>query len=126
MTRRIDTPTAFEDVKYVLDLALKRPGLIYRLESGGKATYFKQRCNQYRVMLRKIASETAAHAPGFRPEISYDKLTIRQLDAEGNPSRDGSSLQFVMPEPVGELVDPETGAAISLEDGRRIIGEGSE
>lgn len=113
MSRKDQSPAAYNDVKYVMDMALERPGLIYELKTPGKAVNFKLRCNKYRNLRRDMAAE-AVTLPGFRPETAYDILVIRQTDEEGNSSRKGRRLVFDHAENDGVLLDPETGAKIDL------------
>jgi hypothetical protein len=123
MTARKDTPLAYGDVIYVLNKALEMPGLIYELESVGKAVHFKQRCNTYRKMLREQATELAGLTPGFRPEISYDILVISQTDIDGKPDRQGRRIVFRHQDPIGKLIDPETGKEIEIDLGAQVIKE---
>ena len=125
MTSRRDTPTAYADVIYVLNLALAKPGLIYQLADTGKAVHFKQRCNAYRKMLREQATELAGLTPGFRPEVSYDLLVISQTDLDGKPDRRGVRIVFRHETPLGLILDPETGKEITFDLGTTIIKEHS-
>lgn len=124
MTARKNTPTAYEDVKYVLSLAIARPGLKYECDTVGQAVHFKQRCNLYRMLLRTQAKEVAGDTPGFRPEISYDLLVISQTDIDGKPDRQGRYLVFKHQTPLGKITDPETGEEITFELGQTIIRDG--
>lgn len=115
MSHKSDSPAAYPDVKYVMDLALKKPGLRYELNTPGKAIHFKQRCNKYRNLLRAQAQEALNLIPGQRAETAYDCLVIRQQDENGQPSRQGRSLIFDHVIPEGKLFDPESGEEIQLE-----------
>jgi hypothetical protein len=112
---RKDSPVAYEDVKIVMNLALKIPGMKYECADTGKCVHFKQRCNKYRVMLREQAMELAGMTPGFRPEISYDILVISQTDEDGVPDRHGRFLIFRHQEPLGKITTPD-GQEITLEN----------
>lgn len=116
MTRsKSSSPAAFRDVKHVLDLAVKKPGLRYKLKSPGKAVNFKQRCNIYRRLVREMAAETLMAMPGMRAETAYDCIIIRQINDAGEPDRKlGCILVFDHQELGGELFDPETGEQIEL------------
>lgn len=114
MSKKQYSPAAYGDVKFVLDLAIKKPGLVYECNTPGAAINFKQRCNRYRNMLREMEAEMAGDTPGFRPSTAYDILVIRQQDAEGEPSRSGRRLVFDHEKPEGKLYDPETGQEIEI------------
>ena len=117
MTKRrstkADSPAAYGDVKYVLDIALGKPGLQYRLPTPGAAVNFKQRCNRYRTLMREMAAETFLGVPGTRAETAYDPLVIRQVGPDLKPSREGCILLFEHQVIEGTLIDPETGEEIS-------------
>lgn len=115
MTRK-KSEAQFQDVKFVLELAVKKPGLIYELPTHGKAVNFRQRCYQYRNFLRAIQEEQAGDIPGFRAELTYDTLVVSIIDAEGKPNKkSGTRLLFthrVLSE--GKLIDPDTGEEVDL------------
>lgn len=115
MSKKANSPAAYSDVKYVMDMALKRPGLLYECSTPGKATHFKQRCNKYRNLLREIAQEQIASIPGQRAETAYDILVIGQLNSDRESDRRGTILEFRHQEPLGKLIDPETGDEIQVE-----------
>jgi hypothetical protein len=112
MTTKRTSPSAYGDVKFVMDLALNKPGLRYECDSAGKAINFKQRCNRYRNLLRDMAQEAVLHVPGQRAETAYDILVIRQVNAEGESDRRGAVLVFEHHKPEGRIIDPETGLEI--------------
>jgi len=113
-SRKEQSPAAYQDVKYVLDLALKKPGLRYELSTPGRAINFKQRCYMYRNLLREMAQEAIA-LPGQRAEVSYDLLIIKQVNDEGKPDKQaGRILIFEHHIPEGRLIDPETGEEIDV------------
>lgn len=114
MSQKRHSPAAYADVKYVMDMAVKKPGLIYKCKTVGAAVNFKQRCNRYRNMLREIEAEMAGDTPGFRPQTAYDILVIRQQSADGQPSKQGAVLVFDHEEPTGTLIDPDTGEEIEI------------
>lgn len=111
---KADSPAAYEDVKHVLNLAVDKPGLRYELETPGKAMHFKQRCNRFRKMLRDMEQEMLAGVPGVRAQTLYDRLVIRQTNAEGKPDRRGTILVFDHESITGRLFDPETGEEIFM------------
>lgn len=117
MTHKRTSPSAYADVKFVMDLALEKPGLRYECESPGKAVNFKQRCNRYRNLLRDMAQETIMHVPGQRAETAYDALVIRQVNANAESDRRGTILVFEHHRPEGRIIDPETGEEIKPEFG---------
>ena len=113
MTHKRTSPSAYADVKFVMDLALDKPGLRYECESPGKAVNFKQRCNRYRNLLRDMAQETIMHVPGQRAETAYDALVIWQVNASAESDRRGTILVFEHHRPEGRIIDPETGQEIA-------------
>lgn len=113
MSQKRTSPSAYTDVKYVMDIALEKPGLRYECDTSGKAINFKQRCNRYRNLLRDMAQETIMHVPGQRGETAYDILVIRQVNSEGNSDRRGTILVFEHHAPEGRIIDPETGEEIT-------------
>lgn len=112
MSRKASSPSAYGDVKFVMDLALEKPGLRYECSSHGVAINFKQRCNRYRNLLREMAMEQVLHVPGQRAETAYDVLVIRQVNAEGEPDRRGCILVFDRHVAEGRIIDPETNEEI--------------
>ena len=94
MSAKSKSLAAYGDCKTVLDMALQVDGLQYVLSSVGRAVNFKLRCNRYRVLLREVEQEMLAATPGARAEIAYDILLIRQVDAEGESSRQGTIIKF--------------------------------
>ncbi len=111
-SRTSNSPAAYDDVKLIMDLALKKPGLRYECQKYGTAVNFKQRCNKYRNLLRDIAQEQVLNIPGHRAEVAYDRLLIRQINDEGETDRKGRILVFDEREPLGKVIDPETGEPI--------------
>lgn len=114
MSHKQNSPSAYGDVKLVMDLALTKPGLRYECQSPGKAVNFKQRCNRYRNLLRSMQQESIMHVPGQRAETAYDILVIRQVNENYQPDRQGLILVFEHHSPEGRIIDPETGQEISL------------
>lgn len=117
MSKKKDSPNAYRDVQFVMDLALKKPGLTYECSTAGKAINFRLRCSQFRNMKRDMVAETLSQFPGERAGTAYDALVIRQINHEGKSSRDGCILRFDHEEPEGVIRDPETGEAIPFSDG---------
>lgn len=113
-TRKKDSPAAYEDVKFVLDMAVKKPDLLYVCETVGQAIHFKQRCNTYRKLLREQQAEISGLIPGHRPESLYDILVISQVNGEGEPDRQGAVLKFRHEKLHGRLIDPDTGKEIDI------------
>jgi hypothetical protein len=111
-SKKAFSPAAYSDVKYVMDTALTIPGLQYVCETSGKATHFKQRCNTYRNLLREMAQEMVLNVPGHRAETAYDILVISQVNANFLPDRHGAVLLFKHQEPLGKLINPQTGEEI--------------
>lgn len=106
---------SYRDCHFAMEAALNRDGLQYVCESVGQAVNFKQRCNRYRVKLREQDAKTMAHIPGYLGESPFDALTIRQVDASGTPSREGTIIQFEhAPVGKGKLIDPTTGEEITM------------
>ena len=95
MSHKRNSPSAYTDVKFVMDLAINKPGLRYECDSAGKAINFKQRCNRYRNLLRDMAQEAVMHVPGQRAETAYDALVIRQVNASAESDRRGTILVSV-------------------------------
>lgn len=112
---KASSPSAYTDVRYVMDIALKKPNLRYVCDNSGAAVNFKQRCNRYRNLLREMSQEQVQHIPGQRAETAYDILVIRQLNEAGEPDRKGVVLVFEHHKPQGRLIDPETGEEIKIE-----------
>jgi len=113
MSHKRNSPSAYTDVKFVMDLAINKPGLRYECDSAGKAINFKQRCNRYRNLLRDMAQEAVMHVPGQRAETAYDALVIRQVNASAESDRRGTILVFEHHKPEGRIIDPETGQEIA-------------
>lgn len=114
MSKLSASPAAYSDVRTVLDLALEKPGLTYVLKTYGAAINFRQRCHRYIKILREQEEERTGFVPGFRAELLYDTLAIKQLDASGAPSNKGCTLRFEVREVGGQLIDPTTGEEIHL------------
>ena len=126
MSKKSDSPAAYEDVKYVMNIALNKPGLIYECNTPGAAIHFKQRCNRYRNLMRDMAAELET-IPGHRPQTAYDHLVIRQTDKEGLPDRQGVRLIFDHQTPVGRIIDPQSLEEIPVGDGLDFIkGSGDD
>lgn len=121
MSGKSSSPSAYNDVKYVLDMALEKPGLIYECNTPGAATNFKQRCHRYRNILREMEAERLAGVPGVRPELAYDVLVIRQQNEAGDPDRRGRRLVFDHQELGGKLLDPDTGKELHMPEMPSII-----
>lgn len=114
MSLKSESPSAYGDVKTVLEHAMQHPGLLYRLKSYGAAVNFRQRCYKYMKLLREIESEQAFGVPGFRPEILFDCLIIRQIDETGEVNSKGRVLRFEQHEMTGVMIDPNTGEEIKI------------
>jgi len=123
MSLKASSPAAYADVKYVMDMALKKPGLIFETKTVGGAINFKQRCNKYRNLLREMAQEQVVGVPGYRAETAYDHLIIRQIDLEGNADRRGLRLRFDHQIPEGKIIDPETGEELYLPEMPSVLKE---
>lgn len=113
MSDKKDSPSAYNDVKFVMDMALEKPGLRYELQTHGRAINFKQRCNRYRNLMRQMAQEVA-NIPGRRAETLYDVLVIRQTDRSGVSNTKGNTLVFDHQAVEGKLIDPETNEEIEI------------
>lgn len=111
---KTSSPAAYSDVRQIMDLAIQKPGLRYRLKTYGAAVNFKQRCYNYRNLCREMVAETLLNLPGTRAETVYDILVIRQTDETGTFNRKGCILLFDHLALGGELFDPETGEEITL------------
>jgi hypothetical protein len=113
---KANSPAAYGDVKFVLDMAIKQPGLLYECTDSGRAIYFRQRCNRYRNLLRTMQAELMTLTPGVRAQTAYDVLVIRQIGAEGKASSSGNTLRFdhealtgILRNPDGSVIEiPET------------------
>lgn len=105
-----NSPAHYGDVKRVMDLALKKPGLKCRFSTPGKAINFKQRCNRYRKLMREIAAEQVELVPGNRAEVAYDVLCISTIREDGTPDKKAGTLvlfsHYTEPD---EIIDPDTG-----------------
>lgn len=110
---RKKSPAAYADVKFVLDMALNKPGLRYILKTYGAAVNFKQRCYTYRNLIREMTAETLQGIPGVRAETAYDKIVIKQINEANEFDRKGCVLVFEHIELDGRLID-ETGEEIQL------------
>lgn len=113
-SRKDSSPASYSDVRFVMDMAVKKPGLQYVLKTPGAATNFKQRCNKFRNLMRDMAAEALAGMPGFRAETAYDPIVIRQVNEQRIPDRQGHILVFEYQALSGELIDPETGEAVEV------------
>jgi len=122
-SRKDSSPASFNDVKFVMDLALQKPGLQYVLKTYGAAVNFKQRCNKYRNLVRDMVAESLAGSPGFRAETAYDPLVIHQCGADLKPDRKGCILVFHHQEVEGTLIDPETGKEIEIPGVTNVLRE---
>lgn len=115
MSIKKNSPAAYPDVKYIMELALERPGLKYVLQTAGKATHFKQRCYAYRNLIRSQLQEQVVNIPGYRAETAFDALVIRQVNEKGESKKpDSRILIFDHISPEGQLIDPETGKEIEI------------
>jgi hypothetical protein len=105
---------SYRDCEFVMESALRIPGLQYVCENRGAAINFKQRCNKLRRYLRDLDAERIGNIPGYAPESRFDILTIRQLDASGSPSQEGCIVQFDHEVKRGKIINPQTGEEIPL------------
>lgn len=121
---KADSPVAYPDIKFVLDLALRKDGLRYEFSSPGRAIHFKQRCYKYRNLLREMQQEQLFGVPGARASTAYDLLIVSQINAEGQPDKLGSVLIFRHFAPQGKLIDPETGEEIEMKLDIPLFDEG--
>jgi hypothetical protein len=122
-SRKDSSPAAYGDVKFILELAVKKPGLQYVLKSSGAAVNFKQRCNKYRNLIREMAAETVLNIPGHRAETAYDVLVIRQVGPDRLPDRHGCTILFEHQQLSGSIIDPETGDLIEIPGLTNILRE---
>lgn len=122
-SRKDKSPAAYGDVKFILDLAVQKPGLQYVLKTSGAAVNFKQRCNKYRNLVRDMAAETVQNIPGYRAETAYDILVIRQVDANLVPDRHGCTIMFEHQQLSGTIIDPETGNSIDIPGVTNVLKE---
>lgn len=122
-SRKDKSPAAYGDVKFILDLAVQKPGLQYVLKTSGAAVNFKQRCNKYRNLVRDMAAETVQNIPGYRAETAYDILVIRQVDEKLVPDRHGCTIMFEHQQISGTIIDPETGNAIGIPGVTNVLKE---
>ena len=95
----------YADVRRVLDTAVARGGLRFRLTSPGKAISFRQRAYKFIQLAQAHHAETIGHIPGLRPQTPYDGLRLRLescdvLIEQRVPEGEFLSLS-------GEPVDPE-------------------
>ena len=111
-----DSPAAFNDCKYLMDLAVKKSGLTYECESVGQAIKMKQRCNTYRNLLRTIQQEQLDFMPGQWAVTIYDILVIRLIDDEGKSVVKGLTVRFDHTVLKGVIRDAE-GNVIEIPDG---------
>lgn len=107
------SPAAYSDCKRVLDLALKNPGLEYRLATYGDAMSFMQRCYAYRNLIHDLEKEKQLGVIGARSEVEYDIIRIRRpKNPDGSK---GSTLIFEHRGIEGELVLP-SGEKLDIAD----------
>lgn len=109
-----DSPAYYEDVRRVMDIALERDGLIYELDSIGKAIHFRQKCYRYRNFLRDLDQERSLGVPGIRPATKYDTLTIVMVNKKEG-EKQSRFLKFNHAALSGNLIDPETGQTIQVD-----------
>lgn len=111
---------AYQICKKVMDMALDKPGLVYKLKTPGFATNFKQKCYRFRNLVRKLEAERLEGIPGANPQSAYDILVIRQ-DKE-----DKRILRFDHDDFNGVLLDPDTGKEIDIDINTdpEVVGEG--
>jgi hypothetical protein len=114
MSLKKNSTAAYADCRFVMDLAITKPGLKYVCETAGKAINFKQRCNIYRNLLRQIATDSVMHVPGQVGTTSYDVLVVRQVNENYVSDRKGAILVFEHHRPEGKIIDPETGDEIKF------------
>lgn len=107
MSRKRDSLAAYGDVQFVMEKALEIPGLRATFETSGRATHFKQRCNQYRNLLRKLESERLGAIPGQNAQTAFDVLVIRTVNAEGKSDRAGCIVRFDHQNPDFKITTPE-------------------
>lgn len=105
---------SYRDCEFVMESALRIPGLQYVCETPGAAINFKFRCNKLRRFLRDLDGERMGNVPGYAPESRFDILTIRQLNAEGKPDQKGAIIQFDHEKKTGRIIDPRTGEEIPM------------
>jgi hypothetical protein len=74
-------------------------------------------------ILRDQQEEISGFVPGFVPETIYDKLIIRQVNETGDNDPKGRLISFETRDISGDLIDPETGEAISVEGITPTVGE---
>ena len=88
--------STYTDVHRVLEAALANDGVLYTLETPGKARHFIMRCNNYRKLLHEHIRLRQKHTNITRTK--FDGLTV---------TRDPSDLTMVRIEPVaiGNLRD---------------------
>jgi len=122
---KADSPVAYPDIKFVLDLALRKDGLRYEFTSFGRAIHFKQRCYKYRNMLRQMQQEQLFGVPGARASTAYDLLIVTQINDEGETDKQGRILVFRHFAPQGKLIDPETGEEIEMKLDIPLFDEGA-
>lgn len=70
----------YHDVERVLATARKHGGLLYELQSPGKATHFRARVYYYRSLLMNAARDRAGNPPGFIPTTEWDDVIIDTSD----------------------------------------------
>lgn len=111
---------SYGDVRPVLDTAMERETLIYRLPSFGKAVNFRQRCYRYMAMQRRLAADRMGEMPGVAPPDPYPGLMIALREAgTTNPVRTkdqcpgACDVVFTHRQPEGTLLD-EDGNPIEL------------
>lgn len=107
-SKKANSPAAYNDVRFIMDLAVRQPGLTFECATNGRAIYFLQRCNKFRNMVREIQAELLANTPGVRAQTAYDALVIRLISAAtGEPDRKGTMVLFEHERADGVLRDAD-------------------
>lgn len=108
--RLSDSPGYYRDCEAIFDLVLeRREPLIYSLTSSASAIQFRQKCNQFRQMLRQRQADLFSHIPGRLPETPYDAIRITFFEPDERRGRNlvGPKLRFATYALEGVLTDSD-------------------
>lgn len=93
------SPSAYLDVRRILEIAKDRPELIYKLPTRGKAINFRQRCYRYRRVLAEQQAAIVEGIPGASVTTPYDSIVVEYIHPQ--------TLRFYHREFEGELFDSD-------------------
>lgn len=102
---------AFSDVQQIMEEAIARGGVRFRVSSWGKAVNMRQRCYRFRKAQQKLAREQLGFVPGVPISTPFDSLEITIEDQLGakliqRPTETKAKFDLVLRhrEPDGEFL----------------------